>query len=125
MMTAVNRWRDGCPKIPLNGFDVRLLLTGHTMTFGYFLRVRREDRARLLLGGVGEDGVVKSACSTPLMKVGGAMDSSASVALSSRSPVTRPDTIESMCDSNSHGMRYRGSCVSSGATRWTERRVGN
>ena len=56
----------GCSTdIALDSFDVRLKGAFDPLTFNYFLRVRREDRARFACGRTGEGDVCKATVVTP------------------------------------------------------------
>ena len=87
-------WRDRRAKVILNRLNVGCSATSDTFTFGYFLGVCGEDRARFLGGGELESGVGESFGMTPFLEVRSSICCSASVALSSCSPVTGLDTTK-------------------------------
>ena len=89
-----NDRRNRRAEVILNCLDVGCGATSDTLTFGYFLGVSSEDRARFFGGGVLESGVGESFCLTPILEVRGSICCSASVALSSCSPVTGLDTTQ-------------------------------
>ena len=79
------------PNIVLNRLNVGCSTSHETFTFSYFLSVRRKNRVRFVGGSELEGGVVEAFGVIPPFEVRSSIRCSASVALSSCSPVTGPD----------------------------------
>ena len=95
----------GCSTyVALDGLDVGLQGAFDPVTFDYFLRVRREDRTRVLRRRVSEGDVGEAPEGTLSGKVTGARFCSALVAFSSGAPTGGDDTSQSRCESRAEGI---------------------
>ena len=94
----------GSTNVTLYGFHVWLKGAFDPLTFDYFLRVRREDRARCFRGRAGEGDVGEAAVEAPAGEMTGTRLCSALVALSSGAATGGEDTSQSRCESRPEGI---------------------